>query len=236
MITRNKKEDNAFFESERVGHQGANNDRGHGVIEAVRPKYIRTAWTGQSKVLSGKSPTKSANEHYKKDCGIGLRSDSIFMTNSGKYERDKSDPRNVTLTERDCSFPTRFAVAKDKRNSTFIVTRRKGWECKGSKVELRKNERTLDRSQAEGPTGQLGHSNSKECMRSQITKLVDNPGRQNLNTDDNTERYPLMEGIDRCWRTRKNDKKICDFNHRRSGNCMAMIYIPATINLPAMLI
>ena len=51
-----------------------------------------------------------------------MEADSVFATNSGRYERSRSGPLLGTLADRDCNSPTLLAVARATRKRVFWVS------------------------------------------------------------------------------------------------------------------
>ena len=96
-------------------------------------RKMRKVRTGQSNSSSSKDPTKSVKEGTRKDLGRGRAADSDLARNSGRYERNASPPEKETLAATAWSSPTRLAVAKERRNKSFLVRSRREQETRGSK-------------------------------------------------------------------------------------------------------
>ena len=211
IVSRRKKE-RAFFEIPLLGFLGDTNKfLGLFRICFVLSKYILIALTGHNKDPSSRPAAKSESALIKKYLGIGFDSDSVFATNSGKYDSDRWIPLVATLDEIDCISPILLTEAKDSRNRAFFVVFLNVASWRGSNGGDIKDFKTSFKSQEGGECGFLFLPNVNDLIRSFRMGDEEISGNLSLKTYDSIDLYPLMEGVDRFLFCLRYNKKSAIF-------------------------
>ena len=117
----------------------------------------------------------------------------VLATNSGKKDRDKSDPLLATLDEIACISPILLTDAKDSKKSVFLVTSLNVASSRGSNGCFIKATNTLLRSQEGGDKVFFFISKEKDLIN--CLKICDDEisGNFKRNTHDNIDLYPLID-------------------------------------------
>ena len=103
---------------EREGHRGdTKRRRGRLTNLVVLVTYSRRARTGHNNKSSGRPAAKSPRDGTEKERGRERTADSVLAKNLGTYAIPAAEAEKDTKRDSACNSPTRFAVAKAKRNS-----------------------------------------------------------------------------------------------------------------------